>query len=446
MTKLMFKNVSRYKLVVVVTTIIYFLYGWGLASANYQFELVSALVVCALSIGIILFLDVSEVKDRHLTFFLVTLHISFYLGALVSGGSETILWGEDSHLYHIPASINFTNDLSNFLSSKEYFTGRVLPIHIVTGLMFKIFGVNTFSSTLATLLFKVPSLLLIIKLGESLFSRAVGKKSALVYILLPSVFMFSAVFFKEVSIQLYVVAFFYFFHRYNIHRDLTCLFISLGALLFIGYERIYIFPGVTLGVATWFIYKIYTKSIDKKTLGFIFLMTVSGIVFASYFIPILKVDNIFHYIREQREVYLGLEGVTKWNKIIPFPLTFFKILLAPFFTPNKFDSFKGTLFLILWSAPFVNLLMGGMFYEMIRSTLKKPKLHLPILFTVIGFLLLLAYVRPYDARVRDSLAPIFVIYFCSFLSNSSKFKRMRNFIEEVSKHFFQRNPSSQLEK
>lgn len=408
--------------------ITYFLYGCFLGLGNHQLDVVLGFIVCVVSLSIPLLFDIRSIRLSHLIYILIGIHFSFYFGCIVSGADTEILWGGDSNLYHIPASINYKEDIFRFFSNKEYFNGRVLPIHVVTGVLFQFIGVNTFATTLSTLLFKIPVLILTEKLGTSLFDKRVGIMSALMYIFLPSVFMFSAVFFKEVSIQLYVLGFFYFFHLYSSKRNIRFLIMSLFFLMLIGYERIYIFPSIIFGVGFWFLHGLFKKKIEKRTLVFVLLICATGYLFLQYYMPILKINNIFEYIHQQREVYFGLEGVTKWNRIIPFPLTFFKILLAPFFTLNKFQSYDGILFLILWSAPFVNVLMILMFFEMIKSTVKKPGIHIPVIFSVVSFLLLLAYVRPFDARVRDSLVPIFIIYFCSFLLSSSRFKKLKNLI------------------
>lgn len=415
------KNIS-----VILSLIIFFLYGLFLGDASHIASIAYAFIVCASSLVVFLIIDPKKIKTVDLVFILLVVHFSFYIGALAAGIDQSILWGEDSHLYHIPASINYKIDLTNFFTNKEYFNGRVLPIHIVTGILFDLIGVNTLASTLSMLLFKIPIIVLVIKLGEGLFERSVGIKAALLYIYLPSTFMYSAVFFKEVSVQLYIVVFYYFFHHYIIRKEILYFLISLLALLLIGYERIYIFPGIVAGIGSWFSYELYKRNVERKTLIFLCFILVSGFMFTVYFIPILKIENVFQYVNEQRDVYLGLKGVTEWNRIIPFPLTFFKILLAPFFTPNKLETFKGILFLILWSAPFVNLMMCGMFFEMLKSAIRMPRFHLAILVAVTSYLLLLAYVRPYDARVRDSFTPLFVIYFCALLLNLNWVNKIKN--------------------
>ncbi len=350
-----------------------------------------------------------------LVFSVLALHTGLLLGGFLSLSPENLFWGLDATSYHIPVSKKFLEHLKSFFNSKSYFGNRVLITHILTGTIFKLIGVNIFATTITTLLIKIPTVLIIKQLGDHLFKIKVGTTAALVYIFSPGIIVFSTIFFKETTIHLLIVLFFYLFYIFFDSQKLKYLLISCLILLCIGYERIYIFPPILFTMLATYCMIILKKGLKKEILlGLLSLASIS-LIFLFYYKSLFPLEDIFKIIQNQREQYMSLPDISKLNRSLPYPLAIIKITFAPYFTLGKFKTYFELPTLIMWSTFLNHFVMYGNAVTMFSKLKENSIRHLLPVGSFGIFILILSYFRPFDARVRDSFYPIIAIYFSYYI-------------------------------
>jgi hypothetical protein len=174
-------------------------------------------------------------------------------------------------------------------------------------------------------------------------------------------------------------------------------------------ERTYLLPSLfgALIVSTYFFLKEFSKIYKVIIWGSIIAIFL---FFVNYFSSSYPPSQLIQKAQEVRELYKSLNSVnTKWNYDIPYVLAIVKVIFTPYFTFSKFESYFSLTSLIVWSAPINQLVILFSCFGMFRY-LKKDKFLLPIVLAFAIYILLLAYFRPYDGRVRDSYIPVIIIF------------------------------------
>ncbi|HOI42663.1 MAG TPA: hypothetical protein PK523_06930, partial [Elusimicrobiales bacterium] len=120
--------------------------------------------------------------------------------------------------------------------------------------------------------------------------------------------------------------------------------------------------------------------------------------------------DFFLLLSDYRSAYMNYPDVTAVNASLPYPLAFLKILLTPFFTLNKFALFSDYSYILIWGSFFTQAVILLSVYGM-GISLKSDRasnwfLALPFLL----FLLMFAYIAPYNGRLRDSFFPFLAVY------------------------------------
>jgi hypothetical protein len=351
-----------------------------------------------------------SVNNWTITLVPILLHIGILAGGLMAHDPTKIFWGFDSTSYHIPHSVNAFNDVTNLINFKaKSYSESLLITHLITGVFFKIFGVNVVATTISTLMIKIPTCFMICKLGERFFNLKIGKSAAIIFALYPSVIVFDAIFFKEISVQFFLVTFFILLYDYSFQKKSFLLIPLFLILLFIANERSYLLPSL---FGAFFLATIYFIQ-DYSTKIKILAMLLVGLIFAFfvyYFSANYPPTRIIQRAIEVRNAYKSINSVdTKWNYDIPYFLAIIKIIFTPFFTFSKFKNYFNLTSLIVWSVPINQFVILLSLFGM-KNSLGKYKYQYPIILSFFIYILLLAYFRPYDGRVRDSYIPIIIIY------------------------------------
>lgn len=402
------------------------IYSYIISNFGKIFDHVISVAYIILLIVNFLWANKLKASNALLVYTCILLHLGILVGSLLSPDPQLILWGADSIGYHVPGSVNVFTNLQNFFSNTSYFGTRVLTTHIITGVFFKILGINVVATTLSTLLFKIPTILLIKKLGDRLGGFGVGQMASLLFIFAPGVIVYDVIFFKEISVQLYLITFFLNIVIYLDDRKKRNLIWAICGLLLVGYERVYLFPPLCFGLVVSIMYKVKRNGMTKDWAWIIGVLSFAAALFILYYLSIFPIDRIHIKFMELKRDYMAIPDVTDINRNLPYFLAYLKVTFTPYFTLNKFETYTDISILIMWGALINNFIMFGNAITMIKQTLKNKSHHLLISSSFFSYLAILAYFRPFDSRVRDSFFPVIVVYFSYYLVNFLKKCKNKN--------------------
>ncbi len=352
-----------------------------------------------------------SIKVREILIRYFKYNIAIYLGIstgfLLSGAPEKSLWMVDSYTMHLPGSVNIAGFLhgksvireTSSVFDKIYFT------HYWTGLWFWLIGVFPVVSTLAMLPIKSLTAFLIFLLGKKTFGEKEGLTAALIYIFMPTVLFYTVTFYKEPMIHLAVAAISLATYCIFRNRDYKYFFLLVPSFLILSNERFYLFP-IFLGNVL-----ILTLSFKELSIKLKFTLYTLGLIGAVFFlnkyqsqIPILRLKSALEVFRANYNSYSDVNS--SYNSQLIYPLAFIKLIFTPFFTFNKFKMFYDFSYLLIWGSLLNQFIIFLALFELCRSIKK----HWFFLLPLVSFLIIFAYISPYNGRLRDSFYPIIVVF------------------------------------
>lgn len=390
----------------------------------------SFLYVCSLC-GFFIFSYMSEnLKDLSFKQSLVvcfsvflSLQAGILMGLFFLPADSSHIWQVDSTHAHIPISQYYS----------EFFAGEKpwarIPrrsgfiTHSITGFIFNLTGsVSTFTTYASLVFMKSLVVLFLCFLGTIVYNVRLGLMSALFYIFNPIVLFYTTAFYKEVGVHLLVVVS-YLSVLYPL-RSRRFYFLALAPIFIymLFFERMYLSASFCLYPALYLIFSEYNLS------GKVRFLIVSVVVFAGfyglrdYISPSVLLEKI-EYHRDRHSQFPDVNRAMNYD--IPYFVAYIKAALGPYLTPSKFSVYKGYSLLLVWGA-ITNHIYQLIFWVYITNILMTFKKHKTLVFMVVPyvvFLLLMAYIAPWNVRVRDSFLPIVGLIFVHALMNKDQILR-----------------------
>jgi len=341
----------------------------------------------------------------------LALHSGILLGCYFVDVKDSILWVVDSYEMHLPGAINVANYLAGNEGIRD--TGsawdKIYFTHILVGIFFYVFGISPIISSIVLMFAKMGTVFVIFLLGKRLFDNKIAAIAAVIYSLMPTILLYTLVFYKEAIIQFLVVSIILFFHDvFNAKRKVYSSIMLVILLSLIMNERFYLFP---IFVAIIYMNLLFDHSIGK-TIKIIFSMIIllASIQFYLIYSTVIDFANILQIVEGFRVAYNSYDDVNDINANLPYVLSIIKLIFTPFFTLNKFDLFGNFSYILIWGSIFNQVVIAISLIGMYKSLSLNFKKHWYVITPFIIFLSVFAYVSPYNGRLRDSFYPIIVIY------------------------------------
>lgn len=396
------------------STVIYSI-GTNVASPFHNNFVTIAYIICLLLVFSFSARRISvDLSPQPFMWLIPILYLGIYLGVYLAGANESVIWMHDSYRVHLPHTQSLMVDW-DFLKFPTTVDERFLSFHIISAIIFSIFGLNIYAGGIVLFVGKILTAFFIYKLARKLFNEQTAAIALLIYILVPTVLFYSIVFYKEVYVHLFVVMTYYFSYQLFFEAKTRAAVPLLVSLFLVFNERFYI---ASFFVITFFLFSaVYTKG-RMRVLGLILSVLGCGGIFYLFQTDIMNLQS-------WRNSYNGYADIDKrWNVDIPYFLAFFKILFTPFFNLRKFELFNTFSYLLIWGS-FLNQIAIALMIGGGVSLLKKnSRLVFLVFLPFICFLLLFAYVGPAQGRLRDSFYPIIAIFSGFFMCEMSWFRKL----------------------
>lgn len=319
---------------------------------------------------------------------------------------------QDTYDIHLPGSKN----IAAFIGGTEKLRAPSSPIdriyftHWIVGIFFYLLDITPFTSGLALMSLRLITAWIIFKTSLKIMEPHLAAIAMLIFSVAPTVLFYSLAFYKEAGVQLLLASFYYFYvtitRQFTIKSMLACM-AFIGILLF---ERVYLALMLAMLLLVYLVF-------SKQVAAFIKLLLILPVVGSAYLI-FKKYQNFYidfydvmESLQHVRKAYNNYSDVDpRFNTDLPYLLSVLKIYFTPIFTLRKFDLFKGYSTLLIWGGFFhqfvATSLIIGFFIKDRKIIFKDYLLLVPFLL----FLLLFAYVAPYNGRLRDSFYPLISIF------------------------------------
>ena len=337
-----------------------------------------------------------------------SLHFSMAISAQLLIDPVYTLWVPDSLATHIPKTL----DLIRFLQGGDFpllQPGKQFGVitHLTNALFMSLFGVNSFSTIISQLFFKLFAIYFIYKSSMIIFKvRAISLLAPTLYALCPTVLFYTITFYKESTVHALMSATLYFILSIFINgkiKHVPLLFLSL-VILFL--ERFYLSFLMLMPIGL-FLLSSRTKNIYKVVS--VFFLSIAAFYISKNYTEYSLV-KVFQNLKVLRQSHMNLPGINiSLNYDIWYPLALIKTIFTPFISPEKFIVFKKFSGLLIWGSLLNQTIILTAFLSFIKE-IKKQKTHIIIWMPFITFLLLAAYISPWAGRIRDSFYPIISIY------------------------------------
>lgn len=347
----------------------------------------------------------------------VGIALGLLLPAIIGNKAADFFWAVDSLSTHIPRATAIADWLTGNgtfpFESAINAQGGLTQLWI--GFTFWIFGEAPAASVLGLASFRILTCVVLIKICRELFGSKKFDIVFLFYALYPNALFHTTVYFKEALIHLLIATALLLLIR--IYKNLrspesnsleiqNIVFLSaIFSMLYV--ERFYLvllfLPLIGLMIAFGLKRRHLPVAIGTALVGV-------GIV---YFHPYFQssFSELAGKIREMREAHKSFPGINiQVNYEIPLWLAFLKSLFTPIWSPSKIEVFRGFSALITWGSFLGHVIILGYIAGAYRAVKKHGWFHLWIQIPFIVFLLAIAYVSPWAGRIRDSFAPLFVVY------------------------------------
>jgi hypothetical protein len=255
----------------------------------------------------------------------------------------------------------------------------------------------------------------LIKFCRELFDSRKFDIVFLFYALYPNALFHTTVYFKEALIHLLVAATLLLIVRvYKAIRSPEQQSLEIKNILFLAliFPMLYVERFYLVLLFLPLIGLVITFGINRRHLPLVIGTAIIG-VGVVYLHPYFQISfsELAGKIREMREIHKSFPGINvQVNYEIPIWLAFLKSLFTPIWSPSKIDVFRGFSALITWGSFLGHIIILGYIAGVYRAVKKYSWLHLWIQIPFIIFLFAIAYVSPWAGRIRDSFAPLFVVY------------------------------------
>lgn len=401
-----------------IVSLLCFAYGYAISFNGLLLNNISTIVFITSSMfslykGIEIAKNLEDSRST-LTFLLtITLVINLFmiLGTASASPAEKILWVTDSYDMHIPGSVRIMEFFQGKLESpivRSSVYDRTYITHILGAFFFYVFGVNHIASSLSLLIPKIICAYFIFKGAKSLLGFDCAKIAVLVYSFLPTAIFYTVTFYKEASLQMLVAMILYFIIKMYMKLEIKYFVALLFLFLFLGNERHYLVPCFAVSALFFAFLSKQLKIVYK--VGVILTCIIGYKLFTAYYWD-LNFITILRTLALYKSKYSDYVDVTSINKTLPYPLGVVKLLLSPYITSIKLNTYTHYATLLTWGS-FVHhiliLFFGFGFYKVYKEYNQKNLLViLSVPFFI--FLLVFGYVAPYNGRLRDSFLPLIVM-------------------------------------
>ncbi len=363
-----------------------------------------------------------EMKPHFIFYQLIILNLSIAITAHLLKTPDSFFWVTDSIVLHLPESIKFAKFFQGDFHSLQVAThhsGRVT--HAVTGFFLAIFGINTFATIFALLMFKIFILILIYKSCTLLWSHKIAGIAILLYGLCPTIFFYNLILYKESAVQALTAAILFFSIQVFVNKKYFYLFPLIIIFILLTRERNYI-AYICIPMFILLTSNLFLKFNFKNYL--ILAIALSLFVIIGYKYSPLDISSMFNELQRIRSTYQVFSDViNRYNYEIPYLVAFFKILFSPYFTFNKFIIFTNFGTLLIWGSLLNQLIILASILGFLKLASKKI-IHLYLWIPFIIFLLFAAYISPWSGRLRDSFYPLIACYAAHYLYNNKHFKKI----------------------
>ena len=320
------------------------------------------------------------------------------------------MWLHDAQKEHLPNAFEIKNFLSTFDFNElnSPIIGNYRLTHFVVGIFF-LFGTTPMMSILALTFLKFCAIYyLFLYVKESLGEKE-AYIGALVFIFSPSILFYSFTLYKDLSVQLLLSATLYYFQKTLISKGLLYSPFLIISVILLALERSYmLFSLIPLILVVPF----YLKDVHKIIKYSVVLMFII-FIFIGYreFVNIWTLSELVEYFKDYRIQYNSYSYMNdKYNKDLPYILSFIKLYLTPFFTLDKFKLFFDFSILLTWGS-FIHqatmmLFTIGAFHEL-KNNFRRGLINiLPFFIFMVAF----AYIASYSGRTRNSYYSIICMY------------------------------------
>lgn len=373
------------------------------------------------------------IRKRALCFIVLT-HLGILCGYAFGQGTENMFWNVDSYEIHLPGAVNFANIFNGTegLRSLTSSLDRIYFTHLIVGLFFYLFGVSPITSSLCLALIKLMSGVVIERLGRELANKKVGVIALLIFATAPTVLFYTLSYYKIAIVQLMLVTCCYFSFNFSRKPSFVSIASFIVCNLFLLNESVYL----GLAVSSLLILQTLSSKLISRfakalmLVVFFAFMVVTYLKYESYF----SFNSVFDSLRSIKDQYNNYEDVNpRFNSQLPYFLQLLKLYLTPVFTFNKLDIFKDFSALLTWGSFFHQLIALAMAFVLIFLPKSFEKKDYFFLFPFLLFLLLFAYIAPYNGRLRDSFYPLIAIFAApALIYFAERFIKRRELQEEVS--------------
>lgn len=348
------------------------------------------------------------------------------MAAYCLNSPEGFFWVQDSVMTHLPESLKYLK----FISGEDSFfsIGRFpgMSTHLISAFFMSIFGINTFSTIFAQMVFKVIAVYFIYRFCCLVWDRKNALVAAQIYGLCPTVFFYNLAFYKESAVHAYVAACLFLtiniFHKKKLWQIIPYLIV----LFLLFNERVYVSFLMFL-ITPFFIFEwVYSLRKFNFKLYLRWMIFLSLIVIGLLYIIFSNRLLIINEVNALRDHYKSFSDVqNKYNYEIPYLLAFIKILFSPYFTLNKFKIFNDFSTLLIWGS-FVNQTIIAMAVLGLWKSAKQKIMHLNLWLPFLSFLVAAAYISPWSGRLRDSFYPLIASYAAFYLIHNKYFNKIFN--------------------
>lgn len=362
----------------------------------------------------------------HLILQLVFLNLGIGMAAFLFHSPEGFFWVQDSVLTHVPESLKYLNYIKGEHVAFKIDKVPGISTHLLSALSMSIFGVNTFATILAQLVFKVLALYFIYRFACLLWSKKEALIAAQIYGLCPTVFFYNLAFYKESAVHAYVAICLFLTMNIFLKKKLWQTIPLLVVLFLLFKERSYI-SFLMILIIPFFIFDWsynLRKTHAKYFTGCIVLFT-SLLICLSY-VLFKKWGAIFTEVYALRDHYKSFSDVqNKYNYDIPYFVAFIKILFSPYFTFNKFKIFNDFSTLLIWGSILNQIIIATAVLGLWKSA-KQKIMHLNLWLPFLSFLIAAAYISPWSGRLRDSFYPLIASYAAFYLIQNKYINKIFN--------------------
>ncbi len=404
-----------------------------LSGMHDSFPTIFYIILLALVFYIETYIITHTLQNRSPTFsriawYNISIYIGIIIGFQLAGAPEKSIWMTDSYTMHLPGSVNIANVLhgaSQIRATSSVFD-KIYFIHFWTGFWFWLIGVFPSVTVLAMLPLKTLTAFIIFKLGKKIFGQKEGAVASMIYIFMPTTLFYTVAFYKESMIHLAIASLSLSIFCIFITKELKYFLLLLPAALILSNERFYLFP---IFLFTISLLTLCTREISYKFKIFICIIgSLTALIFYNKYqgqIPINRLVETLNNFRNNYNNYTDIQSA--YNLRLSYPLAFIKLVFTPYFTFNKFNLFYDYSYLLIWGSLLNQVVIFLGFFQLIKSSKEYWYFLLPMLI----FIIIFAYIAPYNGRLRDSFYPIIAIFsvrgfssFLTFFQNIKKNKKL----------------------